>query len=230
VANKKSDLLPRGFKARAERTAEDFRKELSLAVHAPLPSSVLATHLKVDLCPHPSFHSSKYPPFSDECSGATILDAYGKPFIVYNVLHSLARQESTLMHELAHIICKHFEENPYPGIAIPDNLRGHNPRHEAEAAYLGGCLQLPRVALVHIFKQRMTEDQIIEVYGASLEMVRYRMRITGVMKQMKKSEINNSSGFIGVPISQPIPFQQILQFYPLSSGRDFEHQAQSFAS
>ena len=90
------------------------------------------------------------------------------------------------MHELAHIICKHFEENPYPGIAIPDNLRGHNPRHEAEAAYLGGCLQLPRVALVHIFKQRMTEDQIIEVYGASLEMVRYRMRITGVMKQMKK--------------------------------------------
>lgn len=185
MPNKKSNLLPKGFTTRSEKIAEGYRSDLSLQTHDPLMASALAAHLGVSICPI-SDYSKDVAALCNEWSGVTIHDSHGKPFIVHNSFHSPARQESTLMHELAHIICGHVRADQYEGIAIPSNLRDYNPQQEQEAAYLGGCLQLPRIALLHVFKKQTTEEQIAELYGASLQMVRYRIRITGVMNQVRR--------------------------------------------
>ena len=87
------------------------------------------------------------------------------------------------MHELAHIICDHQEPAVQRAIPIPSILRNYDRVAEEEAAYLGGCLHIPREALLHCLKMKMSEAQIAEKYAASLDMVRYRIKVTGVQFQ-----------------------------------------------
>jgi len=107
----------------------------------------------------------------------------GNRIIIHNNKNSKYRQESDLMHELAHVICEH---------ETPDNrridgfeilLRNYNEQQEKEAEWLGGCLQLPRDALVWHIKRNLSVKEIAEVFSASQTMVRFRINSTGVNRQ-----------------------------------------------
>jgi Zn-dependent peptidase ImmA (M78 family) len=182
VAQKKSPLR-RGFANLAEKTAIEYRQRLSLSGIDFLPARALAECLSVHV------HDIKECPFDatpllKSMSALTMYNCQGQRLIVYNSYHSEARQESDLMHELAHVICDHKVPDEHRSIAIPSNLRSFNPQDEEEAKYMGGCLQLPREALLYCFKRKMNLEQISEFYTASLEMVKYRVRISGVERQV----------------------------------------------
>ena len=107
-----------------------------------------------------------------------------KKYIIHNPTHSLARQESNIMHEVSHAICKHqLKELEYAikGMVIP--LREYDHVQEAEAEHLGACLQLPRTALVHHYCiLKRSNEQIAQIFNASKKMVSFRLSVTGVSK------------------------------------------------
>ena len=185
-----SSLLKHGFKADAERKALYYRELLGLKEYDPLSASRLAEHLNIQI-----LVPSDIPGITDDLLhllldigkdnwSAAIFYRGDKKFIIHNPTHSIYRQESNLMHELAHAICDHELaelETALTNCVIP--LRKYDKTQEAEAECLGGCLQLPQKALFryhHILKKNQTE--ISEIFTASKEMVRFRLSISGVTK------------------------------------------------
>ena len=180
--------MKRGFKAEAERHAAFYRNELLLKERDPLPARDLAVHLKITL-----MTPSEIPGITDELLdvllitgknnwSAAILKCGEKEFIIYNPTHSPYRQESDIMHEIAHSICKHeFNEleTTVAGGIIP--LRKYNKDQEDEAEWLGACLQLPRTALFYYYKiKKLKVPEISQLFNASEKMVNYRLGISGV--------------------------------------------------
>jgi hypothetical protein len=186
--------LRRGFKAEAERTATDFRIKLDLKTYDPLPAGILADHLQVRvLIPQdiPGITSDLLDVLLGKGSNkwsAAIFKREEKTFVIHNPTHSLARQQSNLMHELAHAHLGHklsSLELAINGMIFP--LREYDEVQEAEAECLGGCLQLPKEALMyHAYVHKKTSTEIAEQFNASVQMVNYRLRISGVSKMPPK--------------------------------------------
>ncbi|MFC1451923.1 ImmA/IrrE family metallo-endopeptidase [Verrucomicrobiota bacterium] len=181
--------MKRGFKTEAERLSVGFRQKLGLLPAEALPARRLAEHLQVVLLVPEAIPGIKQgdarllsrmsTPFS-----AAVLPVDGRHLIIHNPSHSDARQESDLMHELAHIICGHKATGVDTSLGAP--LLAYDRRHEEEANYLGGSLQVPREALMKKLLRGMTRDQIAEFYGASLDLVKYRINITGAERQIMR--------------------------------------------
>jgi Zn-dependent peptidase ImmA (M78 family) len=97
-------------------------------------------------------------------------------WIVHNSSHTLARQQSNLMHEFAHVILKHKMVGYDPKTGLPQRRQ----QDEDEAVYLGGCLQIPRRGLLWAVQEKLTLSQITLHFNASEEMVRFRSNISGI--------------------------------------------------
>lgn len=184
-------LLKRGFKTQAERLAISYRCDLSLSATQPLEANDLAKHLGIAVFPATEFLSEeKYIKLlvGDEektsgWSALTMETKRGNKIIIHNPFHSVGRQQSNLMHELAHIICKHEFPTYTYDFAIPVGMRHFNPLQEEEAQCLGETLQLPRTALEWAIKAEMSVQEIANYFLASEEMVNYRLNISGVRRQ-----------------------------------------------
>ncbi len=183
--------MQHGFKTKAEKLACEFRAKLGLAAHAPLKAKTLLAHLEV-LVLEPAGIPGLRPEVVHEMqngssahwSAVTIYDPQGRPFIIHNPDHAPTRQESDLMHESAHIICKH---PPGKIEKIGElNFRSYDAEYEAQAEWLGGCLQINRSGLLWAIGRRMTPQQMSEHFCASEAIVRYRRNITGVDVQMSR--------------------------------------------
>ena len=188
-ANKKVELLPYGFKAKAERISEHYRKHLNINPSEPLLADILTSFLDIHVKELNLVENISSLTVSD------ILDGFGSAFsavtlfcpannrfmIVHNHSHSQERKESNLMHECAHIILEHSMEEFDNSNGF--NLRNYNKVQEAEAKYLGHCLQLPAKALTKYYIYNgHTKESISEKFMASLEVVNYRIRVCGTEK------------------------------------------------
>lgn len=183
--------LKRGFKADAEKIAGKYREELGLKEYDPLPARKLAQHLGVRI-----IVPQDIPGITDDIIdilingpgrnswSAAIYQKNGKKYIIHNPTHSVSRQESNLMHELAHAACSHELEGletALSGCILP--LRKYNEVQEAEAECLGAVLHLPQKALFHYHHiLKKSQEDISMVFNASKEMVRFRMSTTAVAK------------------------------------------------
>lgn len=106
------------------------------------------------------------------------------PIILYNEHHSDKRNESTIMHELSHIILNH---NPEANERLKNTgllLRSYDQIHENEAEWLGACLQLPVDGLVSALLKGKSIHEISLQYGASLDMVKYRINTSGAKRKV----------------------------------------------
>lgn len=123
---------------------------------------------------------------SSNWSALTIV-APKKTFIIHNSSHSSARQETNIMHELSHIICDHQPSKiiQIDGFAFP--IRTCDTSQEEEADWVCGCLKLPRDGILWAVRSQMSHEQIAEHFAASLDLVRYRIRITGVDRQVQRA-------------------------------------------
>ena len=183
--------MRRGFKAFAEKKAIEIRKELGLKPTEFLCVFKVCEHLKIPILDIDKLGMDEKNLNNLQGEGkslwsaATVPVGNGKYVIVHNKLNSLARQQSDLMHEVAHIICEHKTENIEMIGDLAGLMRSYDQNQEDEAEWLGASLQLPRPALLWALKTKIGNDKICEIYSASKEMVNYRINITGVKNQVR---------------------------------------------
>ncbi|MNL71025.1 hypothetical protein D3C87_1961100 [compost metagenome] len=93
------------------------------------------------------------------------------------------------MHEIAHILCEHKVKELPQGVNLPFGMRDFDQLQEEEAIYLGATLQLSKPCLLWAKKRKMTNDEIASHFNASVEMVNFRMSVTGLNKPFFKKKI-----------------------------------------
>lgn len=182
--------MQRGFKQAAERRAIALREALRLSPIAPLSARQLADHMSVPIISPPQVPGLS----SQHLEQLLAIDAWGWSavtipiddwaLIIYNIAHPADRFESDVMHELAHLLCRHRPARmlTFPGFPFP--LREFDPDQEEEAIWLGACLQLPRPALWWALRRGMDANTIATHFGASHAIVQYRRNVTGVDRQL----------------------------------------------
>ncbi|MBD2703413.1 ImmA/IrrE family metallo-endopeptidase [Spirosoma sp. BT702] len=182
----KNNLLPRGFTTKAEKIAEAFRIDLKIHPCGHLCAFKLASHLGVSVCEATDYGiDTRLVERLIGWSGLYLVNDFGEKIVIHNTSHPLGRQHSTIMHELAHLVCEH----PLPTeVILPELpfLRRYDPQHEQEAEYLGSTLQMTRKGLVWAMRRKMSITQIADYYKASEDMVDYRLHISGVSKQFSR--------------------------------------------
>ena len=102
------------------------------------------------------------------------------PLIVYNPAHSEGRQNSDLMHEVAHLLMEHIPGTVYIDPKSRLALRHFDADQEEQANWLSGCLLLPRAALMRIRELGLSNELACKQYLVSSRMLSYRMHSSGV--------------------------------------------------
>lgn len=192
-------LLERGFKAWAEQVALSLRREMGLHPHAPLPPKALATQLDIDIwtpqdvpgLPQPVIDQLLH--HDPDGWSAVSCTVNGKSLIIHNPRHSMGRQNSDLAHELAHIILEHAPSKmvlSHDGAMV---MRSFDEKQEEEANWLGWALLLPRAALTHATRLRLTKTALAAHYGVSEQLLEYRTRMTGLNRKPGRQGAHRSS-------------------------------------
>lgn len=182
-------MLPRGFKADAERRASTLRAELGLSPTEPLPPPDLASHLDVgfmladELVPLAAL--SALDKIQPGCfSACTLPGPNGRPVVVVNPLNTPGRQQSDAMHELSHLLLRH-ETRQLERIGDLVFFTC-DPDQEEQADHLGATLLLPRPLLVAAHARGLSIAGIAEAYGVSEQLARWRLNTTGVAVQISR--------------------------------------------
>lgn len=175
-----TNILKRGFKAKAEKIATECRENLNIHPCAPLCAFKLAEYLNVHI-----YNTTEFLKEENEIEGFSALTMFtkiGNRVIIHNSFHNPFRQQSNIMHEIAHILCKHIVKELPKGVNLPFGMRDYDRLQEEEAIYLGATLQLSRPCLLWAKKRNMTSEEIAQHFNASVKMVNFRMGLTGVNK------------------------------------------------
>jgi Zn-dependent peptidase ImmA (M78 family) len=158
----------------------------------PLDAFKLADHLGIDVFTVDEIYNGQidHPAYSkmsdvNRFNAMWMPNSNGDKIIIHNDRHSRFRQQSNIMHELAHVIRNHTIPPESALLCARLGLHYYNPVHEQEAKYLGGCLQITRPGLQWAVKNLISVERISEYYSASIDMVKYRMGVTGVLKQQR---------------------------------------------
>lgn len=181
-----------GFKAHAERIARAAREEAGLGPLDPLDARTYAERkgiyvLEFDELVLPSVIKHQLlVADSESWSGMTIKEDGAKAIII-NPSHAAERQVSTIMHEVAHIVLNHVAvrvDVSATGILLVSEFSEDD---EAEADWLAGTLLLPRDALRQHRQRGQTIAQIAAIFGVSIQLCEWRIRMTGVDVQMRRT-------------------------------------------
>ena len=181
--------LRRGFKADAERIAELVRRDLALGPLDRLDCFALAEawgipvvslgELREDGASETSIRRLMSP---DAGFPAATIVVGPRRLIVYNPRDESARKASSLAHELAHVILEH-EAAPAIGVG---GCRHWDGSQEAEADWLGSTLLVPRSSALAWMLESDELDAGARNFGVSVELFRWRINHTGVVRQVEK--------------------------------------------
>jgi Zn-dependent peptidase ImmA (M78 family) len=182
-------MLRRGFKAEAERLADSLRADMGLAAAEPGEPLAIARHLDVRV--HAAADLVGARPLkelnriqTDAFSAITFRLRSGRTSVVYNSEHSLARINSDVAHELAHLILNHDTATIE---RIGEwNFFTCNSDQEDEANWLAGCLLLPRPLLLKVGRRGWDVERIAREYNVSKAMARFRLNASGVALQLRR--------------------------------------------
>lgn len=189
--------LTRGFAAKAEKKAEALREELGLRPYDPLCAFQLCKHLAIEVFVAEQvdgLSSSSLTALSEptDSGWSAVTIPYHESqrathLIIHNCLHTPPRQQSNVMHEVAHILCGHEVSAIDINMGFPAYMRHYPEQQELEAESLGATLQLPRPALLVSLHRGWDQQAIMKHYQASAAMVRMRLNKTGVERQASYS-------------------------------------------
>jgi len=190
--------MRRGFKTQCESISSEVRAEIGLDMNAPLDPRQLAQHLEIPIHPLSTLEGAHVKEAichinSEERSIVSALTIFPnwpsrQRIIIYNDFHSLARQNSDVSHELSHGLLLHE-----PRHAIINGCRDYNKTEEDEAAWLSGCLLVPRDAAVQIAKTQKPLSDAAEAFGVSLDMMMWRINSTGAQRQADAARARRQS-------------------------------------
>ncbi len=130
----------------------EYRNKLLIHACAPLCAFKLSEHLAIPVCSATEFVTEENEiallsgtnGIECEWSALTMVTKAGNRIIIHNPFHSIGRQQSDLMHELAHIICKHERKETEYDFAIPFGMRHFDEEQEEEAKCLGSTPRITR--------------------------------------------------------------------------------------
>jgi hypothetical protein len=181
--------LRRGFKSDAERIAEHVRLDLGLGTLDRLDCFALAEawgipvvslgELREDGAPEESIRRLMSP---EAGFSATTIVLGPRRLIVYNPRHESGRKASSLAHELAHVILEH---DAAPALGVGGCRHWDGPQ-EAEADWLGSALLVPRTSALAWMLESDDVDAGARNFGVSIELFRWRINHTGVIRQVQK--------------------------------------------
>ena len=179
--------LRRGFKTEAERLAKDIWREMSLTPNDSMDAVKLAEHVGCDVHRADALVDigklEQLKRVQDDAFFACTFELPGDRYaIVFNPLMSERRRNSDLAHEVAHIVLGHSLSR-LERLGDVAFLRCDKQQEEA-AAWLSGCLLLPRFVLIHDRRERRKPSTIARNRVLSSDMVDYRVRVTGVARQL----------------------------------------------
>ena len=183
--------MQRGFKSRCEEMSNSLRAELGLREVDQLPPDQLASYLDVFIWPATELgldEDDLRQLLEVDCDSwsAITVSAVGREAVITNPSHRAGRLSSDVMHELSHLLLGHAPTTLYvigeEGLA----LREFDQTKEQEADWLAGALLLPREALLAIANGRADYDTVRHKYGVSRQMLDFRLRVTGVQRQMDR--------------------------------------------
>jgi len=178
--------MRRGFKTEAERTALDIRAAMGKRPTDPLDALELARHLGADVRPADELTTraklEALEALQPGAFSACTFTLNGHHVIVYSPLASLPRTQSDIAHEAAHILLQHTVNKVHK---IGDvAFFTCDPDEEQEANWQAGCLLLPRPLLLAAVRRRMSPADIANTHGVSDQMAAFRLRATGVERQL----------------------------------------------
>lgn len=87
------------------------------------------------------------------------------------------------MHEISHVICNHEHQEKVYDFEIPFGMRHFDEVQEEEAKCLASTLQLATPCLLWAAKKKMTFEEISKYFTASIDMIQYRMNMTGIARR-----------------------------------------------
>jgi Zn-dependent peptidase ImmA (M78 family) len=184
-----ADELRRGFNAEAESIAQLVRAELGLGALDALDCFALAEAWGIpvvsvgELREDGAKNRSVRRLLSEEAGFSATTVVFGtKRLIVYNPRQPPGRSASSLAHELSHLILEH-EAAPAIGIG---GCRRWNGAQEAEADWLGASMLVPRESALEWMLQNGDLDEGARNFGVSVELFRWRVNHTGVVRQVAR--------------------------------------------
>ena len=183
--------LRRGFKAEAERLAKDIWSAMSLTPNDSMDAVTLAKHMGCIVRPADALvNAAKLEELNriqDDAFFACTFELPGNRYaIVFNPLVSNTRRNSDVAHEVAHIALGHRLSRLERLGSVA--FLSCDKQQEEEAAWLSGCLLLPRFVLIHDLRKQMNPSTIARNRTLSDDMVEYRVRVTGVARQLGASQ------------------------------------------
>lgn len=184
--------MRRGFKSQAERCATAARQLLGIGELTPFDPWAYASHLDVLVL---DFHSlglsagtvRQLTTVDGDSWSAMTLQVESKVGIVVNPAHAPTRLRYDLMHELAHIELEHVPtrvEVSHTGLML---LSDYSDEQEQEADWYAASFLLPRDSLVRLRSRGKTTEEIAAQFGVSRALCEFRLRMTGVDIQMRRS-------------------------------------------
>lgn len=181
--------MKKGFKTWCENKSAEIRRGLGIPPHGPLPYDVLAQQMRVPIYSAdglPLTRAVKHQLFvADKRSWSALsVPIDDSHVILFNPTTSLARRTSSIMHELAHLICEHQTTQFYTLRGTELRIRDFDQDQEDEADWLGACLLLPRPVLLHSLRNKLPSTDIQAIHGVSPELLRMRINRTGVKRQL----------------------------------------------
>lgn len=181
--------LLRGFKAKANRIAVGVRHQIGLDPEVPIDLPALATHLNLTLVPVTEF--GKTLPLQviqlvkkdiQAFSALLLLIGNGRRIILYNDRHSQARLNSSIAHEISHVLLIHPPTSPFDHTGS----RIFDKDIEDEANCLSGYIMIPNEAAWHIVKSGLAPHVARERYGVSCDMLEFRLNASGARVRRRR--------------------------------------------
>lgn len=183
--------LPTGFKANAERIAEDIRAKVGAVPDQPLDLHAVAAHVGAtivsadDLVPLERLQEIER--LQAFAFSACTFDITGRLIVVYNPIRKADRRASDITHELAHLRLDHdLSEIQYLD-GIP--FRTCRADQEEEATALAGAILLPRSILLAAARSGSNHAELALMHGVTEDMARYRWNVTGVARQARATGV-----------------------------------------
>lgn len=193
-------MLRHGFKAQSERRSVEIRKRFGLQPDAPLNARQVAAAYGILVWTEADIEGVSH----DDLVQLTVIDPESwsaftmrvgeNHLIVVNSSQSSPRQNSVIMHELSHILLGH--ELTSAGLTAEGHFvpTSYNQDQEDEADWLAGTLLLPRSALLGIRSRGLTDVQAQTKYQVSDQMLKWRLRMTGVDYQLTNARKRSARG------------------------------------
>jgi Zn-dependent peptidase ImmA (M78 family) len=178
--------MRRGFKAEAERQAEQIREAMGKSPSDGLDAIELARHVGAQVRSADELTSrEKLETLEGMQPGAFSACTFSideTHVIVYSPLASAGRTQSDIAHEVAHLILGHRMRSVQKIGGL--SFFTCDAEEEQEANWLAGCLLLPRRLLYLAAKRGLDSAAIAEAYSVSEQMAAFRLRTTGVTRQL----------------------------------------------